>query len=415
MSVSAIVHLLTQEIGLDPASVGLSLVEHSIRRQMKRRGFEDDLVYLQALQDVEERRLLIEEMVVKETWFFRDYEPFIALRLYLSQVWLPQHAGQVLRVLSIPCATGEEPYSIAMTLLDLKLSRGQFLIDAVDVSEKALEAARVGLYTGHSLRGKPISLMPRYLENTERGYQVIEPLRDAVQFWQGNLLDPDLVFPNAPYDIIFCRNLLIYFDRASKERAITRLHQLLPENGILFVGHAETISLPSTWFSKLDYPLAFAYQKSDLKQRVAEAVSWQPRPAPTRPQRVVVPEQAPKVLQGLRENTADLLQEAQQLADQGLLEEAIVCCERCLRDQPDLARAYYLLGVIYQAQGHDLLADSYLRKAVYLEPEYHEALLQLALLAHHRGDPSGAELYERRASRVLKRREEADQSGVASR
>ena len=145
---SGIEGLLASRIGLDPVSVGSPLILRTARQRMKELGLDDLGAYeRQVRQSEPELQALIEEVVVSESWFFRDERPFQWFREYVRARWLDDPLRPPFRVLSLPCAGGEEPYSIAMTLRDLGLPARRFQIDAVDISARRLAIARRGVYS----------------------------------------------------------------------------------------------------------------------------------------------------------------------------------------------------------------------------------------------------------------------------
>src|SRR5262245_4715380 len=137
---------LRERVGLDPASIGSSVIQRSVRLRMKSRSIKKIEDYSRLLlSSSTEWNALTESVVVAETWFFRDVEPFNAL-VRLALEWLPSHPGRRVRLLSLPCSSGEEPYSLAMALLDAGVSPERLEIDAVDISARALSRARSGIY-----------------------------------------------------------------------------------------------------------------------------------------------------------------------------------------------------------------------------------------------------------------------------
>ena len=146
--------LLARRIGLDPVAMGPHLILRAARRRMAELDVSDLREYAARLADSEaEQQALIEEVVVPESWFFRDERPFRRLADHARERWIAAPRRPPLRILSIPCAGGPEPYSIAITLLDAGLPAGRFRIDAVDVSARLLEVARRGLYSANAFRG----------------------------------------------------------------------------------------------------------------------------------------------------------------------------------------------------------------------------------------------------------------------
>src|SRR5437016_4095645 len=130
---------LREKIGLDAASIGSSLIQRSVRLRMKSHGLKKSEEYRRLLESSRaEWDELIESVVVTETWFFRDQEPFEVLARVVLEEWLPANPVSRARLLSLPCSSGEEPCSLAMSLLDAGVSPHQFQIDAVDLSARAL-------------------------------------------------------------------------------------------------------------------------------------------------------------------------------------------------------------------------------------------------------------------------------------
>src|SRR5262249_11649390 len=138
--------LLRRRLGLKPEALGAAQVLHCVRQRMDERRVADVPAYVRLLQaDEDEFEELVGRLVVPESWFFRDVQPFRCLQRYVRECWRP---GGPLRVLSVPCSTGEEPYSMAMTLLGLGLGPGQLQVDGVDVSRAVLCQAARATYEG---------------------------------------------------------------------------------------------------------------------------------------------------------------------------------------------------------------------------------------------------------------------------
>src|SRR5262249_21641542 len=150
---------------------------------------------------------------VCETWFFRDPASFDAFTQAALE-WLGRNPAGTLRILSVPCSTGEEPCSLAMRLLDSKVPPHRFVIDAVDVSGRSLARAQRALYGKNSFRGGDLSFRDRHFRETAEGFELSDTVRKCVRFHQDNVLAETFLAGHEPYQIIFCRNLLIYFDSA---------------------------------------------------------------------------------------------------------------------------------------------------------------------------------------------------------
>lgn len=434
--------LLTERIGLDPRSVGSSLVDRGLEARMSALGLSDPNEYERYLSGSgEEFQALIEEVVVPESWFFRDGRPFAFLQDHVRSKWLIEPKRPPLRVLSLPCAGGEEPYSIALALLEAGLPPRRFHIDAVDLSARSLARARQAIYSQNAFRGSDLAFRARYFQEQNGRYHLDPAVRNTVRLIQGNILDPGLLAREPSYDILFCRNLLIYFTDGARAQAAANLSRLLADSGLLFLGHAERLDLARMQLTAAGDNGTFAYQRtataSTLVQSLPAPVRIKALEPPDRPRlalssegvrpspRLVRPEaskpvtsrQAPvldnkpadrarpkaQAIDRAAGNSA-LLDRAIERADQGQYAEAIGLCEQSMRESGHSARAYFLLGMIRQAAGDREAAEAALRKAVYLDAQHDEALLALALLAQRRGDAASAISYRRRAERALARK-----------
>ena len=409
--------LLRKEIGLDAASIGSSLIERTVRLRMKCHGLKRASDYEGLLETSRvELHELIEAVVVRETWFFRDLTPFQAFaRLALE--WLAQHPSGTMRILSVPCSSGEEPFSLVMALLDANIPRQRFVIHAVDISTLALVRARQATYGRNSFRGKELGFRDRHFHQTKDGYALNPRVRECVQFRQENLLDEHFLATQKGYDFVFCRNLLIYFDHAAQFRALARLHQLLALQGLLFVGPAELplVIQNDHGFINARLPMAFACRKAAAHSPARQKLPGRPAAKSDHPPRDLVlnapvkpslprAESAPKRTSAARIvlKTPSELEAARQLADAGRLKEAATVCETHLEKEGPSAEAYYLLGLVRDAGGDPQAIECY-RRALYLEPNHYETLLQMALLLEKTGDPVAAQTFKRRARRVQQR------------
>ena len=401
--------MLKQTMGLDAASIGSAAVERAVQERLAACRLPDPQAYWERLsRSGAELQELIEAVVVPETWFFRDPASFSALARLLSDDASPRQTPAVLRLLSVPCSTGEEPYSMAMALLDAGFPASALRIDAIDISARALARAQAAVYGRNSFRGSDLAFRDRHFVATAGGHSPVDAVRRSVQFRHGNLLDglgpePEL------YDVIFCRNVLIYFDRATQDRAIAVLGRLLTPRGWLFVGPSETALLSDHGFVSAKLPLAFAFRKGTdaggyAKFRAA-SLPFKPvrAPAPAMASRPVRPRPAPPAIAAraaARAEPTTGIEQARRLADQGHLADAAALCEAYLREHGPTAEAFNLLGLVRDASGNTEDAADQYRKALYLEPNCHEALIHLALLLQKQGDAAGAQRLQRRASRL---------------
>jgi chemotaxis protein methyltransferase WspC len=350
-------------------------------------------------------------VVVPETWFSRDAQAFAELTRVAREEWRRERPAAVRRLLSVPCSTGEEPYSMAMAMLDAGLPPGRFVIDAVDISLRSVELARRGIYSKNSFRGQDLAFRDQYFEPVAEGHRVLDTVRRGVNFMQANVFSEAFLADEAPYDAIFCRNMLIYFDTADQDRTIAKLRRMLTDSGLLFVGPAESSMVLHHDFVSAKVPFAFAFRKVAQRATVpclqAAPVRAPPpathggegRAVAAAPSMGLAMAIDPTLLPQLGMDTPDLMDEAVALADQGRLADAQILCEEQLRQHGASADLLHLMGLISSASGRISEADRYYRKALYLDQNHHESLMHLALLLEQQGDERGARLLRSRAQR----------------
>ena len=399
--------LLKSRIGLEAESVGRTVIERAVRQRMSALGQQNLEGYWTTLGgSTREQQALVEAVVVPETWFFRYPESFNALASLAQERHAQLHGARPLRLISLPSSSGEEPYSIAMTLLDAGFSAEQFQIDALDVSDKVLEQARKGLYGRNSFRGDAQAFRDRFFHEQDAGsFLLDERVRTCVRLRTGNLLDPSLFAGEPSYDFIFCRNLLIYFDRPTQVRVLELLKRQLQEGGTLFIGPAEASLASQNGLQALGRQQTFAFRLAPAQTPISAA----PRaPAPrTRPAVATVPHPVPpsrprplgRTLSAAVPATVvtDTWADVASLANAGRTDEARQRTEQHLQQNGPSATAYYWLGLLCDAAGQGDQACAYYRKAIYLEPQHREALTHLAAHLEAQGDQSGAQRLYRRA------------------
>lgn len=413
-TVAEFADLLSRTMGLSADTVGLSFIESALNTRVSACKLKNLHDYWEHVRVCEaELQELIDAVTVPETWFFRDREAFAALAHETYHKWLPAHPDRQLRLLSLPCATGEEPYSMAMALLEAGFPGDRFRIDAIDISERVLKRAQEAVYGRNSFRGKDIAFRDRFFEPAGSEFRLAKAVREQVCFHHGNLLDPGFMPDTTAYDFVFCRNVLIYFDRATQDRAVHVLMRLLKADGFLFVGPSESGLLLNHDFVSAKLSLAFAFRKKAhvslaLDTGVLTGLKPQPKPRQVPVRRVAGPAAAvkpgaasgPVAAVGRPAPTETGLDEIFRLANRGRLSEAIERCQEFLRTSGPSAQAYHLMGLAHGATGMHEEAEKYYRKALYLDPGHHEALVHLAFLLEKQGDAVGAQRMHTRAKRV---------------
>jgi chemotaxis protein methyltransferase CheR len=185
--------------------------------------------------------LLVDAMTTNKTNFFRERAHFD----FLAQTVLAELPARHLRFWSAACSSGEEPYTLAMVLREAlaDIDGRDFLILATDISQRMLEVARRGVYSAERVREVPVELRNRYFERTGRGsgeVQIKSSIRDLVRLGWLNLMQSWAM--KGPFHVIFCRNVMIYFDRPTQQKLVNRFWDILAPGGYLFVGHSEGLS-----------------------------------------------------------------------------------------------------------------------------------------------------------------------------
>ena len=402
---------LKERIGLDVASVGAAIIERAVRQRttLSQAAHADE--YWQLLQGSrDEQQALIEAVIVPETWFFRYPESFTTLGKLARARLKELNNMRALRILSLPCSTGEEPYSIAMALLDAGLQPHQFKVDGMDISPLSVEKARRAVYGKNSFRGQDLEYRERHFFAEQDGHRVNEYVREQVRWQVGNVLDPTLLASEPAFDFVFCRNLLIYFDQPTQKQVFEVLKRLTHVDGVLFIGPAEGSLLGRLGMRSIGIPQSFAFSRHSephpeplpTPKPVAVPVSQPLRSAPPAPVRnrpfaAVTP--LPVTKKTANPDAATLLAQIAALANEGKSAEARAACEDYLRSHEPVAQVFYWLGLLSDVAGLSLEAQGYYRKALYLEPQHPEALMHLAALLQAQGDTAGARRLQERAAR----------------
>jgi len=403
--------LLAERIGLDTGSVGSGLIQQAIQARLSVLGLAEPGPYLRILRNSDEELAeLVEEVVIPESWFFRDKHPFQRLEKYARENWGPSGPMTPLKALSIPCAAGEEAYSIAITLLEAGLLPDGIQVDAGDISERQLTRARRGVYRANAFRGEGPRHRLAYFRELAQSWEIDPRVRRLVRFFRANLLADEQWAGQKTYDVIFCRNLLIYLTKPARQRVVATLDRLLNPGGILFVGHAEMIADLQPHFLPDEDWGSFAYRRGAAGSAEREARASGPKAERFRetPLRFSPEHQKsglPRAPDSAPTSPEEILDEARRLADQRQYAEAVRLCDQLVRNQVPSASVYSLLGMISLATGESDKAEAYLMKAVYLDDADVEALLALGLICQGRGDADAAARYRRRAERARLRGE----------
>ncbi len=212
----------------------------------------------------EELQTLTNLMTVNETYFFREEYQFRCLvNSILPDLVKRKRNGDALRIWVIPSSSGEEPYSIAICLLERWADLNKFDIEIVasDIDTRILNSARQGLYSDRSVAQMPQAYLQKYFRKTAAGYQLNDEVRSSVEFTRVNLSDRADTRSYRHFDVVFCRNLLIYFDDVSRKAAAETFYDALQPGGFICLGHSESMSRISSLYRVRKFPEAIVYQK----------------------------------------------------------------------------------------------------------------------------------------------------------
>jgi chemotaxis protein methyltransferase CheR len=453
---------IIRRMGLQFDDAKLGFLNDIMQRRLHHLGQRSD-IYLHDLERPsaeKELSVLAQELTVGETYFFRNIEQFRAL----ADIVLPgrmnaRRPHSTLRLLSAGCASGEEPYSIAMTAKEtIPDPSWQVDIRGVDINPLLLQKARRGQYSSWVLRETPADMRQKWFRVEGRDLTLDRSICRAVQFTEANLTcDDHALWLAGHYDAIFCRNVLMYFSPEQMCATIERIAQSLAPGGFLFLGHAETLRGISDRFHLHHSHGTFYYSLKDgheLNGRPAVQIAPKPfaaaAPAVALDQAwyhaiaaaservaALVPDKAaasgaaaPSPLSWnvapafdllRRERFADaldhvrtrpsaaerdpdvLLLEATLLAHSGQLTAAEDCCLRLLLIDECNAGAHYVLALCREHGGKIERAIEHDRIASYLDPEFAMPPLHLGLLASRGGDREKARRALARALDLLKR------------
>ncbi|UFN48099.1 protein-glutamate methyltransferase [Roseomonas sp. OT10] len=385
-----------------------SLLWERLLRRMRATGARDSAAYLARLSDpalgAAEWAALESQITIGETYFFRYAEQFDALARTILPELIERHAAsRQLRIWSAGCSTGAEPYSIAILLhrlLGEALPGWRLSILGTDLNAEALAVAREGRYGDWALRSLPPEERERdFLPGPDgRSWRLRPQYRGMVRFERQNLLS--LLDGSAPlglseFDLILCRNVLIYFRHEVVERLVRALGDRLGPQGWMLVGHAEPNPAFAAHLTPVSLPGTVAYRRGVAAAAVAiPDVAEPPAPPaplvrPPSPERRVAraarraasepPAEAPAVPVGVAE-AGDTLRRVRELADRGALGEAEAAAREGLRVLPDLPALHLQQGLIARAGNRHEAAEQAFRRALYLDRDFVMAHYQLGLL-----------------------------------
>tara|TARA_R110001583_G_scaffold16561_20_gene67960 strand:+ start:2154 stop:3449 length:1296 start_codon:yes stop_codon:yes gene_type:complete len=362
------------------------------------------------------REKLLDCLVIPETSFFRYPESFSYLKS-IAKEYLKKNNHKKIRIASIPCATGEEPYSIAMSLLEAGIPSDQFEIDALDISLPLIQKAKQGIYLPHKLTQHQDVIESNYFNKHPLGIQVKPVLRQQINFIHGNIIDMPKAFFEKKYDVIFCRNLLIYLSKNHRHDFFQQLKKIIQTNGQLFVGPVEVSFFNQQGLISLNKPKTYALSLTNNKnnQAVKKSTKFQINNKSLATQTNVskIPFKKSPVINNrianinvysankpfaktlpkpLSKVIPPSLQTARNFADTGQFLQALELTNS-LFDKSKDEELYLLHGEILLALKKFPEAVLTFKKALYLNSKNKQALQHLALLSQRLGDNDNARRY----------------------
>lgn len=245
----AVARLVYEKSGITLHAGKKALVTARLQKRVKLGGFETFggyLKYVEGDTSGDELTALLDAIATNHTSFFRESQHFDFLRDTVMPPLVARHGGPRIHGWSAACSTGEEPYTIAMTCVDRlgPQAADRVRLLASDLSTKVLKIAKAGVYKSERVEGLPLDVLRRHFEKglgAQAGTVRVKPaLRQLVEYRQINLLDP--ATPGPPFEFIFCRNVMIYFDSSVQQRVVRGLERRLAPGGYLFISHSESLN-----------------------------------------------------------------------------------------------------------------------------------------------------------------------------
>ncbi|MCB6179269.1 protein-glutamate O-methyltransferase CheR [Rhodobacter sp. Har01] len=256
-----------RKTGIHLTSAKRYFVTKRLAKRIAASGLGDFRAYFAKLRleaSQREFQALVNEMTVNETYFFREEHQFRCLVASILPEITARRPGRPLKIWSTPCSTGEEPYSIAIYLLEHwpGLAQHDVTLIASDIDTDVLAAARRGSYAERAFQNLPAAIRARHFDPPRNGLsRISEQLLESVEFLKVNLIAPPPRLQAQDIDVVFCRNLLIYFDQAAQRQAVEAIATALRPGGFVLLGHSESMSRISSLFAVRRFADGIVYQK----------------------------------------------------------------------------------------------------------------------------------------------------------
>jgi len=243
------------------------ILEKKLTSLMEEEGFSDFRSFFHVIRFNKDKELfqkLINTVTVNETYFFRENYQFESLiQEVLPRLDKMRPKDEVIRILCAPSSTGEEPYSIALHLLNegKMVEERDFEIIGIDIDSTVLQKAKRGVFSKRSVQFLPDNLLKEYFKPVGMNYEIAPFLREAIEFKNVNVMDKLQIKRLGKFDVIFSRNMLIYFDDASRREVAMTFYEMLKPKGYIFLGHAESMNRIVSVYKTLKIKDSIVYQK----------------------------------------------------------------------------------------------------------------------------------------------------------
>lgn len=405
-----ILQTLTSETGLNIDSIGLSSVKRGINQSMQKSGINNSKDFAQSISNnnyiLQE---LIEELKVPETWFFRDVECYNYIKSTFVNHQKRYSKSNPLRMLSVPCSTGEEPYSAVMLAFENNIPADSIQIVACDISHKSLDFAKKGVFRKTSFRNDYFGFQEKYFTEENGYFKISEKVSNVPQFIAQNLVKNDFLVGESKFDFIFCKNLLIYLNDEARDKVLVNIKRLLKDDGVLLVGLSEINYFTRNGFEQIKHNMAFACRLSKSNvDYISDLTSIKSIPVYPRQKNVNSIKKSIKHIQKSEsKNTVSsnlyTIENVKLLADKGDFYGAEKICNLIIQNEYTNHEALYYMGLIMNALKDSHKATEYFKKVLYLMPNHYESLIHISLIYESIGDSERSELYRSRAERVFLR------------
>jgi chemotaxis protein methyltransferase CheR len=397
-------------------SLRISLLARTTRLELETYSAYFDIL----AADEREFRELMDLVTINETSFFRFPQQFDVLGRRIVPEILAKCTTDTptVRVWSAGCSTGEEPYSIAIAIDEALTGMGRYArvqVIGTDVSQRALSHARRGEYTTKKMANVPRRVIDRYFDVDGDRCRVGDRVREMVEFKYHNLIkEAAPASMIGTWDVIFCRNVTIYFKVESTQRVVSNFYKVLTDGGYLFIGHSETLHTVSDEFVPVELDGVFLYKKlAEEPKRAFGFLGSMPKiePKPVAKRRTVLLEGTRRLDEGSSSQATIEMpfpqaeegpEEQERLdamrhlrkgfvyADDGRYDDAMAECLEAVRIDPLLAAARYVLGIIHEQRGEETEAVADFKRTVYIDPRFALAHFQLGQVLKGMGDEAGA-------------------------